>query len=197
MKRVNRLGIFGGTFNPIHMGHTLIAQSAREKIGLQKVIFIPSARPPHKTEFLEYTHRFEMTRLAVKGEHGFEVSDIEARLDGLSYTVNTLERFKSDFGISELYLIIGADSLLDFPRWHRPDRIVEIAKLLVYPRPGVDIQKAEKRFLDHATILDYPVLDISASWLRDQVRQEKSIRHWVSMEVEDYIRTNKIYQKEL
>jgi nicotinate (nicotinamide) nucleotide adenylyltransferase len=121
-KKTERVGIFGGTFNPPHMGHLMIAERAREAAELKKIIFIPAFQPPHKIgrEIISPKHRLEMTKLAVKGNRSFEVSDIEIRQAGISYTVQTLRALRTMLPVAELFLILGSDSLAEYHSWKEP-----------------------------------------------------------------------------
>src|SRR3954471_15175632 len=130
-----RLGIYGGTFDPIHLGHLILAEACREAAGLDRVWFVVAGQPPHKLgPRAQVGHRLEMTRIAVTGNPAFEVSEIEARRPGPHYSVETLEEVRRDRPEDELFFLIGADSLADLPFWRQPERIVELARLVVVNR---------------------------------------------------------------
>jgi len=135
-----RLGIFGGTFNPVHYGHLRVAEEARFKNALDKVIFIPSGSPPIKTsELADASLRYLMTRLATASNPDFILSDIELRQTGKSYTVNTIQRLREIYTGDELFLILGIDAFLDMAVWRQPEKIISIVDFIVVTRPGFDI----------------------------------------------------------
>ena len=138
---MGKLGIMGGTFNPIHNAHLVIAQFAREEYGLDRVMFLPNAVPPHKkcADTADAALRLEMVRAAIDGNDSFFVSDYEVTEGGLSYTVDTLRHFTRVFPNDSLYFIIGGDSLRDFPKWHMPEEIASLCTLIAYPREGLDM----------------------------------------------------------
>ena len=132
-----KLGILGGTFNPIHNGHLAMAEAARKAHGLDTVLFVPAPRPPHKDQDLAAVEdRLEMVRIAVPGHAGFEVSDIEVARPGISYTVDTLEALQSLHPDAELFFIIGEDSIPELPGWRHTQRILEVARVVAVNRPG-------------------------------------------------------------
>jgi nicotinate-nucleotide adenylyltransferase len=135
-----KIGIFGGTFNPIHRGHLAIAEDVRTGIPLDEILIVPTGRSPHKDdrEVVAAEHRLEMVRLAVRGHPHFEVCDLEVRRSGKSYTVQTVEELiKADSGEAEWHLIMGLDAFLGFPLWREPDRIASLCHLIVVSRPGL------------------------------------------------------------
>jgi nicotinate-nucleotide adenylyltransferase len=192
-----RIGIFGGTFNPPHYGHLIVAEFIREEVGLDKIIFIPCSIPPHKqnNEYLSQIaspeHRFEMVKLAITGNKFFEVSDIEINRGGVSYTIDTVNYFVSNFPEEKFYLLIGADQFAEFHTWRKPDEIVQKVNLIVFNRPGFVIPKTE--FSKFATFITIPNIEISASTIRKRIRHGKSIKYLVPSAVEEYILANKLY----
>ena len=188
-----RIGVFGGSFNPPHLGHLLVAESIREDQNLDRVIWIPAATPPHKRreEMLSADHRLEMVRLAVHGNDAFEVSDIELRRGGVSYTLDTLDAFADGLTHEdELFLLVGSDSYRQLETWYRPDMVVERAHLIVYPREAGDLE-VSKRF--PATTVDAPVIPISATEIRLRIARGLSIRYFVSDAVRRYIQSRGLY----
>ena len=134
-----RLGIFGGTFNPIHFGHLRTAEEVRYKLDLDRVIFIPSGNPPLKSlDLTDASHRYAMARLATKSNRYFDVSDIELKQPDKSYTVNTLQKLCELYPRDELYFILGLDAFLDMPNWWQPERLIRMVEFIVVPRPGFD-----------------------------------------------------------
>jgi nicotinate-nucleotide adenylyltransferase len=192
-----KIGIFGGTFNPPHYGHLIVAEFIREEVGLDKIIFIPCSIPPHKqnNEYLSQIaspeHRFEMVKLAITGNKFFEVSDIEINRGGVSYTIDTVNYFVSNFPEEKFYLLIGADQFAEFHTWRKPDEIVQKVNLIVFNRPGFVIPKTE--FSKFATFITIPNIEISASTIRKRIRHGKSIKYLVPPAVEEYILANKLY----
>ncbi|MBX7150893.1 nicotinate-nucleotide adenylyltransferase [bacterium] len=189
------LGIFGGTFNPVHTAHLIIAETVRDRLNLDRVLFIPSPRPPHKhnEDMLPFEHRFRMTQLAIAGHESFECSDIENSHTDPSYTVTTLGLLQKRYPAAEFFLIIGADSLVQFSSWHRPDDIIKQATLAVYPREGFNPADAETRFRHRAQIMDIPLISISSSDIRKRIYAGESIRYMVPDAVITYMQENNLY----
>ena len=196
---MKKIGIFGGTFNPIHSAHLVIAEAAAEQFGLEKIMFLPNASPPHKVceSMASEDLRLEMTKAAISGNDKFFVSDYEIKNGGLSYTVDTLEHFKSIY--DEIYFIIGGDSIRDFPTWYRPEKIAKLCTLIVYPREEIDtdyyIKNAEKLFSANVKKLVSPRIDISSSDIRQRVSGGKSVRYLVPENVRKIIEENNLYRK--
>ncbi|CUU02476.1 nicotinate-nucleotide adenylyltransferase [Candidatus Thermokryptus mobilis] len=192
-----KIGIFGGTFNPPHYGHLIVAEFIREEVGLDKIIFIPCSIPPHKQndEYLfqiaSPEHRFEMVKLATTGNKFFEVSDVEINRGGVSYTIDTVNYFVSNFPKEKFYLLIGADQFAEFHTWRKPDEIVQKVNLIVFNRPGFVIPQTE--FSKFATFITIPNIEISASTIRKRIKLGKSIKYLVPPAVEEYIFANKLY----
>ena len=200
----HRIGILGGSFDPIHIGHLLIAEYAREQLNLSEVRFIPAAVSPLKQDKqpTDAKHRVEMIRLAIGGNAHFRLDERELKRVGPSYTVDTLAELKSESPESELVFIIGADSLFDLQAWREPERICQLAFLAIALRGGRPVPDLEqlRRFLppdqvasaaEH--IVNLPQLEISSTDLRDRVRCGKTIRYQVPAAVEAYIAAAKLY----
>ena len=187
-----RVGILGGTFDPIHNGHLAMARIAMEEFALDRVVFIPAYRPPHKRRALTpYADRAEMCRLAVAGEPSFEVSDIEYRLGGVSYTYRTLEAWKKDFPQSALYYIIGGDSLFDLPHWYRPERIAAQARVICIPRPGTAeyapvIEQCRTEFGLEVLPAHAFGPEISSTMIRTRLKEGKEAGEYLPREVAEY-----------
>jgi nicotinate-nucleotide adenylyltransferase len=189
-----KIGIYGGTFDPVHIAHLVVAEFACEIIPLDQLCFMPSFTPPHKKEkeISSPQHRLNMLNVATRENDKFVVSDYEVQKGGTSFTVDTLLHFHDAFHVQkqELYLIIGADNLVDFHRWKAPDEILSLAHIIVAGRPNVDANNSYyKEFIQ----LHSPLLDISASLIRQRVHEKKSIRYLVPEAVESYIRENDLY----
>ena len=187
------IGIFGGSFDPIHTGHLLVADTVRSDRGLDRVLFIPAAKPPHKPQGAEACgeDRLRMAALAVEGMQGLGVSDAEIRRGGTSYTRDTLMEFsRSD----SLFLIVGMDSLLDMPNWKEPESILQRAGLLVVERPGYSLGPLPGWLRRKVEFVRTPPMGISSTEIRERVRLGKSIRIWVPDPVERHIRERGLYR---
>jgi nicotinate-nucleotide adenylyltransferase len=186
----------GGTFDPIHIAHLIIAERALDQLGLDRVIFVPSARPPHKREdaVTSVEHRLEMVRLAIEGNERLELSDIEVRRPEPSYTIETVRQFARELGEDEtLHFIMGADSLAQFFTWKDPQALLEACEFVVVPRPGVDFEESDPRIRERARVLESPLMEVSSSDIRASVRAGRSIRYLVPDPVEVYIREKNLY----
>lgn len=190
-----RIGILGGTFNPIHMGHLILAEEAYRILKLNKVIFIPCYLPPHKTSknLISAEHRFNMVKEAIRGNYHFTVSDIEIEEEGISYTYKTLQKFKRLFPPhTEFFLIVGSDALEELPNWKNFNLITNLAKIVVATRANFLIDNKP----DWAKIIKIPQLDISSSDIRKRIRMGFSIKYLVPERVVRYIEENKLYKNE-
>jgi len=194
-----RVGLYGGTFDPIHVGHLIAARAARERLGLDRLIVIPSAHPPHKpvADLTDASHRVAMAKLAVEGESDFEVSDCEVRRTGPSYTIDTVGEFRRRFGPeADLIWLIGADTLGELAGWHRLEDLVEACRIVTLARPGwesPDVEPLRSR-LSAAQIdrlcndrIDTPRIDVSATDIRRRLAEGKSVRWFVPEAVRQYI----------
>ncbi|NNE42976.1 MAG: nicotinate (nicotinamide) nucleotide adenylyltransferase, partial [Gemmatimonadetes bacterium] len=166
-----RIGIFGGTFDPIHLGHLLLAELTRGVLGLDRVLFVPARIPPHKGgAHAPPEQRMEMAGLATDTNPHFEVSDVEVRRDGPSYTVDTLRHFRSEHGDgTEHYLMMGADSARDLETWREHDQLLRDSTVVVMGRPGVDRHEVSERVARDSTFLSTPLFEISSSEIRRRV----------------------------
>ena len=197
-----KIGVLGGTFNPIHRGHLAIAEAARAKLSLDKVYFVPAARTPLKEDasILAAEHRLRMVRLAIGDYPDFKLSTVEIDRPGPSYTVDTIAELRDKLGAeNELFFIIGWDSLSQFPRWREPARIIQMCRLVAVPRPGysfpdrVSLETALPGLSQRLILLDEPKIDISASEIRQRAERGESISHLVPEPVAEYIRKEKLY----
>ena len=197
-----KIGIMGGTFDPIHLGHLATAESVREIFTLDEILFIPAARPPHKLgrNITDEHHRLEMTRLATQSNKFFRVSDMELKRTGLSYTLDTMNELHKTFGSStELFFIIGADSLADLSKWHAARELVSKCHFIATTRPGIDADFSEVEKFFGATAHEHihrvatPGLEISSTDLRERVKLRRSIKYLVPEIVEEYICREKLY----
>ena len=199
-----RIGIFGGSFDPIHVGHLILAEHCREQAELDQVLFIPCAQQPHKKDgaFGSDRQRTEMVDLAIGGHESFLRSSIEIDRGGVSYTVETLEQLREQHSEDDLFLMIGGDSLNSFATWKQPQRILELATPLVMARPGtgdVDFDLLspfvdEKKLAEIKSLaIEAPLIDISSTAIRAAAAEEKSFRYQTPRSVERYIQTQKVY----
>lgn len=203
MIKPERIGIYGGTFNPVHHGHLLMARDVREMLNLDRMILVPNQRSPLRVgePLLDGAHRLAMLRLAVANEEHFEVSEYELSRGGVSYTVETLRHFADVVG-GDLHFIIGADSLMTFDRWLEVGEIVELADVLVVPRPGfnldqakVDLEARSPGLSERLTALpDNRHIDIASSEIRERLEAGKSVRYLVPDVVADYIANHGLYR---
>jgi len=186
-----KIGILGGTFNPIHIGHLILAEEAREKLGLDKVIFVPAFLPPHKDDsgIAPAKMRLDMVRLAIKGNKSLTVSDIETKRDGRSYTIDTLREFKKMFSGDELYFIIGSDLLKYLDVWKDLNEIIKMVKFIAATRPGYPLEKIPS----YIATLPIRAVDISAFEVREAIKNNRSFRYLVPERVFDYINKKRLY----
>jgi nicotinate-nucleotide adenylyltransferase len=190
-----RLGIFGGTFDPIHLGHLLVAEVTRCLLRLDRVMFVPSRVPPHKGEVSTPAEtRYRMVTLACESNPFFGVSDHELRRQGPSYTIETLRAFREEFPAeTEHYLMIGADSARDFESWQAFEELLEESTVVVMGRPGVTASQLPERVGARTQYLSTPLIEISSSSVRRTVREGGSIRYMVTDPVEEFIRSERLY----
>jgi len=184
-------------FDPVHNGHLIAAEAAREACGLRRVMFIPAADPPHKryTGIASAEARAEMVRLAIQDHPCFELSPIELRRAGPSYTVDTLSELRQTLGEKiGLSLIIGADNVTEIGAWHRPDRILSLATVVVVRRPGATPDRADPALTRGMRFVETPFIEISSTDIRRRVREGRSIRYLVPREVENYIYEHGLYR---
>jgi nicotinate-nucleotide adenylyltransferase len=185
------IGLFGGSFDPVHHGHLIVGQVAREKLGLEMLRYVPARQQPlkrgrHRTS---PEHRAAMLTLAVGNTPGFAVERAELNRAGPSYTVDTLDELRRREPGAEFVLLLGADAAEELPAWHAAHRMPELARVVVFARPGTAVPASD---LVSATI-EVPAIDISATEIRRRVRQGKSVRYWVPDSVAEYISAHRLY----
>ena len=215
-----RIGVFGGTFNPIHYGHLRAAEEVKETLGLDKVLLVPSGNPPLKTgDLADAPKRYEMVKLATAGNRAFDVLDIESVKPAKSYTVETLEVLLNRYSDSELYFMLGMDAFLDIPNWWKPEKLVSMVNFAVISRPGrkfedllsspyLDVGRDDLKALDdsggefkiirlkslkEAALVRITALDISSSDIRRRIREGQSIKYLLPENVESFIISHKLY----
>ena len=200
-----RIGLYGGSFNPIHVGHLVLAEQACERLCLDRAIFLPARLPPHKDplELAPATHRVHMTRLAVAGNAKFSVSELELRRKGRSYTIDTVAAMRRRFGVkTEIFFLIGADTVGELPTWRKIRELVERCRFVPLSRPGVRLPKVEDLApalgLKEARgirkrMIRMPRLEICSSDIRRRIAEGRSIRYLVPDAVAEYIARHKLY----
>ncbi len=198
-----RIGLFGGSFNPIHSGHINLAVSVMEKLMLDKVIFIPSGLAPHKSssEYADSADRLEMCRLATEEYESFEVSDYEINKSGKSYSVYTVEHFRKIFPDDELFLMVGSDMLLTFDTWFRYEDILKNAVLAAVSRNGNDfdeLYKMTERLSDlgRIVVVNNDAITISSSKIRKMIKNNEDISCYLNRKVVKYIILKNLYSKQ-
>lgn len=198
-----KIGILGGTFDPIHHGHLVAAQEAHVQLKLDQILFVPTGEPPHKPSqpISAARHRLRMVELAIAGKTHFGLSRVDVDRSGPCYTVETLELLRAEWGPGPIfYFIVGSDSLADIRTWHQPQRLIELCELTVVARPGVeiDLSQLEQTLPDLPERLhrvQMPLLGISSRDLRARVRGGQPISYLVPLAVEAYILENELYRK--
>jgi nicotinate-nucleotide adenylyltransferase len=185
------IGLFGGSFDPVHHGHLIVAQVAREKLGLEEVRSVPAREQPFKQgrHSTSAEHRAAMLSLAVAGTAGFTVETTELNRPGPSYTVETLRELRSREPDRRLLLLLGADAATELDCWHEAGRIPELAHVVVFARPGAAVPHTPLI----SSIIEVPAIDISATEIRARVRRRQPIRYWVPDAVAEYITTHRLY----
>lgn len=200
-----RVGLIGGSFDPIHLGHLVVAQDALERLELDEVVFVPAAIPPHKQhlERVGAEHRLRMVELAIEGDHRFSVSDVELLRGGVSYTIDTVQEFQESRPDVEWMLIVGSDTLVDLHNWHRIDDLLNLCNIASFLRPGESsldriVEKIElserykEQLLSH--VIDAHLIEISSTEIRVRVAEGLGIRYLVPPEVEMYICEHGLYR---
>lgn len=188
-----KIGLFGGSFDPIHLGHIITAQYVFEKRNLDEIIFMPCFISPHKTEsnYTSPIHRLNMVRLAIANNQNFSVSDMELKREKVSYTIDTINELRKVYDYIEL--IIGQDNLDVFDKWHKPDEIISKAKLIVLKRKSNSESKKNK-YYEFAEFVETPVIEISSTEIRERVKKNLPIEMLVGKEITNYIYSNKLYK---
>ena len=190
-----KICLFGGTFDPPHIGHLLIAQTVCEAENFDKIMFIPAYQPPHKIEITPIKYRLEMLQIAVEGNPNFEISDLEIRRGGISYTIDTLRAYKEQISKKddELFYLIGSDSLLDLKNWREPKEIINECQVLVAIRPGFRPSDIPSWLIHGIQFANIPRFEISSSNIRKRWVENKTIRYMVTLPVWEYINQHNLY----
>lgn len=196
-----RIGVYGGTFNPIHLGHLITAEAVREEFHLHKIIFVPTGNPPHKrSDVLDARHRYAMTALAIMDNPYFVISDVEVKRDGYSYTIDTIRSLKKEYGEdASLFFIAGTDTIHELPTWKYIDDLLKLCHFVGATRPDgsemIDTIIEYFGALGKEKIhrLDTPELEISSTDLRARLQAGHSVRYMIPKSVVEYIYDNEIY----
>ena len=190
-----KIGIFGGTFNPPHVGHLITIESVRDQERLNTVLFIPSASPPNNQEgaIAPAADRLRMTQLAIEANPNFQVSDIEVQRTGISFTIDTVNALQSLYPAASLSLVIGSDNFLEFHTWKSPKEILAKVELIVMSRPGFDMRQAHSEYARLAKVVNVPPIGVSGTDIRRRVKLNRSIRYLVPKAVEDFIHHSNLY----
>lgn len=196
-----RVGMIGGTFDPIHAGHLILAEQARDQLALAQVVFVPAGQPPHKPkkQITAAHHRLAMVELAIADYDAFAVSRIDLDREGPCYSVDTITLLQESWGPeAKIYFLIGEDSLRDLPKWHQPDRLLRLCQIVAVQRPGysVDPNALDKQLAgaaDRIQTIASPLIDISSTEIRERVRENRSIRYLVPEPVRRYIEQHNLY----
>lgn len=195
-----KVALFGGTFNPIHIGHLIMAQYVLNFSQVQKVIFVPNGHPPHKVEDVaDAFDRFEMVKLSIEDNPYFDISDFEIKKSNPSWTIDTLEYFSSIY--ERVYFIIGSDNLSEIVKWYKAEEILKRYPLIVLPRERnlcaikKEIEKLSSKYAQDITLIQMPVIDISSTEIRKLISQDKSIRYIGSSKVEEYIKRKGLFKR--
>ena len=182
MSSRKKIGLFGGTFDPIHQGHLIAAESVRESFRLDQVIFIPANLQPFKSNqaMQPAEHRLEMVQLAIAGNSFFQVSDIEIKGAGISYTIDTLVKLRKIYPEQEfdLFFLLGSDNLQQFHTWRSPEKLVQLCSFIAFGRPGSHRKKQHPEFADAFHYFDMPLIDISSTDIRRRLKESKSVRYF-------------------
>ncbi len=200
---MQRIGIMGGTFDPIHYGHLVAAEEARWQFGLEKVIFIPAGHPPHKVsrKISEARHRLVMTRLAIESNPFFAASAIEIERPGLSYTIDTVRDMRNTYPLADIYFITGADAVLEILSWKHIDELLDQCCFIAAKRPGYRLGRLKEKLpglrreqLKRITVIEVPALAISSTDIRQRVQTGRPIKYLLPEAVERYIREQGLYR---
>ena len=197
---MKRIGIFGGTFDPVHNGHLIMAENVKDQMHLDEVMFIPSRIPPLKNSaaITGSEHRLNMLKLAIEGNDNFIINDIELKMPGEepNYTVNTLLKLRESYSNDQVkfYLVIGMDQLINLHKWKDPGKLFALTEVVIINRPGYLIQQVENEYARRGIFVPVPNIDISATDVRYRIKEKRSIKYLVPAKVEDYIYENELYK---
>lgn len=198
-----KVGVLGGTFDPVHIGHLIIAEAVQVQLRLEKVLFVPAGQPWLKLQhpITPVGYRVEMLRLAILPNLYFELSDVEVERSGPSYTIDTMVELRNQLGAqADLFFILGCDALAQFAEWKEPSKLIQLCKLAVVPRANLafsaleDLERHIPGITDRVSYVATPIIDISSSQIRERVARGLSIRYLVPDKVEEYIAQRRLYR---
>ena len=200
MDKAKKVGIFGGTFNPPHIGHYLLAKDVKKQFNLDKIFFVPSYLPPHKDHagIIDSGHREKMTQLLISGDPDFMISEYEIKKQGISYSINTVKYFMTEFPGKEFYFITGSDAFYFIETWKEYKELIKLIKFIIFERADFSKEKVVKKHPFAAQMLwaKTHLIDLSASELRARIRFGANIQEEVGGAVWEYIDKNKLYRQE-
>ena len=190
-----RICLFGGTFDPPHIGHLLVAQTVCEAERFDKILFIPAYQTPNKIDVTPVENRLDMLKIAIEGNPNFEISDMELKRKGISYTIDTIKMIKKEQGLNkkDLFYLIGSDSLLEFHKWKEPKEILNECQVIVAIRPGFRPSDIPAWILHNIQFANIPRFEISSTNIRHRWVENKTIRYLVTLPVWNYINENGLY----
>ncbi len=197
---MKNVGIMGGTFDPIHLGHLVVANEVLNIYNLEQIIFVPAGNPPHKTRMgANSAERYMMANLATMSNDRFTVSDFEITKDSKCYSVDTLREFRKLYPETEFYFITGTDAVIELPNWHEPEELMKLCKFIAVSRPGTQnleqrIQEVAEKLNGHIEILKIPMLQISSTDIRERIKNGMSAKYMLPESVERYIYKNNLYR---
>jgi nicotinate-nucleotide adenylyltransferase len=191
---MSRIAIFGGSFDPIHFGHLIIAQDLISYKKADSIVFLPTSFPPHKRTKTDFGDRIAMVDLAISGNSTFTSRDIETTLPKPSYTINTLRALKSEFSGDRIAFIIGMDSAVEFDTWREPEKLLEEFEILVIPRPGYKKSLISQRFIKRMIFIETRMIEISSSEIRKRIKRGKTVKYLTPDVVIKYIERNGLYR---
>ncbi len=191
-----RIGLFGGCFDPPHIGHLLIAQQALEHLTLDNIFFIPAKDPPHKSTVAEAENRYEMVLLATASNPNFFASSLELKRLGTSYSFDTLTEVSRLYPRADIFFIMGVDAYADIHSWHRAEEVIDKSQVVVYPRLGYDLEQLSLYFKERVLFLDAPTINISSTDIRKRLSSKRPIYYFVPKLVECYLVKHQLYQLE-
>ena len=190
-----KICLFGGTFDPPHIGHLLIAQTVCEAENFDKILFIPAYTPPHKSAITPINHRIEMVKIAIRNNPKFEYSDVDIIRKGVSYTIDTILDIKQNSGLknNEVYYLIGSDSLIDLKNWKDPKKILKECNVIVAIRPGFRPSDIPHWILQEVHFANIPRFELSSRKIRSRWVKDLTIRYMVTLPIWEYINRNNLY----
>ena len=190
-----KICLFGGTFDPLHIGHLLIAQTVYEAENFDKILFIPAYAPPHKNVVTPMKHRIEMVKIAISDNPNFEYSDVDIVRKGISYTIDSIVDIKRKYELTddEIYFLIGSDSLIDFKNWKNPKEILDECNVIVAIRPGFRPSDIPYWILQRVHFANIPRFELSSSKIRSRWVKDLTIRYMVTLPIWEYINKNSLY----